>query len=184
MSTNTETDSIPGTCICKFNYYFWMSLSISIVSLLVFPIIQFVYGIDLRNTDTSIDHIIVTCADWLLVDGLLSTMTGIMTIYILKNSTTVPNIIKIIFNTCIFFLISWNILGTIMIFSKTPLVIQGLAVIYNYILLTAYVSYFIVTIKYKNYVEIPEKNMNPTYNINPHITHNMPYHDDKGEEQA
>ena len=158
-NNNHQIDSEPGTCVCRCNYYFWMSLGVSIITLLVFPFIQFIYGIDLRNNNTAIDGVLVTVADWLLADGLISTLTGIMTMIILKNSDTVPNLVKIIYNACILFLSCWTVLGTVMLFMKLPVVVHGLAIIYNYIMLTAYVAYFFVSIKYKNYI-LPTNNVN------------------------
>lgn len=156
MSNNihfTNSDPEPGICICSCNYYFWMSLSVSILTLLVFPLVQFIYGVDLRNADTIIEGISVSISDWLLADGLISFLAGIMAMIILKNSDSIPNLVKIIFNTCVLFLFCWTVLGTVMLFSKIPLVIQGLALIYNYIIMTSYIAYFIVSIKYKDYIK-------------------------------
>ena len=103
-SNNHYTDPEPGTCVCRCNYYFWMSIGVSILTFLVFPVIQFIYGIDLRNNGTSIEGLLVTVADWLLVDGLVASITGIMAMVIIKNSDTIPNLIKVIFNMCVLFL--------------------------------------------------------------------------------
>ena len=104
-SNNHYTDPEPGTCVCRCNYYFWMSIGVSILTFLVFPVIQFIYGIDLRNNGTSIEGLLVTVADWLLVDGLVASITGIMAMVIIKNSDTIPNLIKVIFNMCVLFLL-------------------------------------------------------------------------------
>lgn len=171
FTNNQQIDSKPGTCICSCNYYFWMSVAVSILTFLAFPVIQFIYGIDLRSIDTSINGLLVTVADWLLVDGLISVLTGIMAMVIIKNTDTVPNILKIIFNTCVLFLLCWTVFGTAMLFMKLPLVIHGLAIIYNYIMLTIYVAYSVVTIKYRDYTPpITSSSMNePHANANENV---------------
>ena len=167
--SNNNHQIVPeqGTCMCSCNYYFWMSMSVSILSFLAFPVIQFVYGINLRNNNTSIEGIFVTVADWLLADGLISVPTGIMAMVIIKNSDTVPNLIKIIFNMCIAFLFCWTILGSIMLFVRVPIIIHGLAVIYNYIMLTSYIAYFITSVKYKDHI-LPSINVNDPHDQHDH----------------
>lgn len=169
-NNNHQIESKPGICICTFDYYFWMSVGVSVLSLLLFPVIQFIYGVDLRNIDTSIEGVMITIADWLLADGLISFLTGIMAMIIIKHSNTVPNLLKIIFNSCMFFLACWTVLGTVMLFRTLPIAVQGLAVIYNYIMLTAYIAYFIVSIKYKDHV-LPT--INKPHNNEPNGEHNV-----------
>jgi hypothetical protein len=164
MSTIKE----PGICVCRFNYAFWLSVALALTTLTLFPLIQFGYGIQLKAINTVVTGIAVSVADWLLVNGLISVLSGFMAMAILKNSDGIPNCIKIVFNLFLLFLFSWTIFGTVMIFYNIPLVIQGLTLIYNYIMLTSYVAYFIVSIMYDSDSTTEEKTNNaPTISTSP-----------------
>lgn len=144
--SQTEENNL-GICVCRCNYYFWLSIFASISSFIIFPLIQFIYGIDLKN-NTYTGYSPMEISDWLLIDGLISILSGVMVMFILKNNNNIPNIVKILFNIFILFIFTWTITGTIMLFSRIPLVIHVLSLIYNYIMLTLYVGYFIVSIIY------------------------------------